>query len=186
MPAITFKEINDLGFAKKFHYVIHKDVKIHDSVRIEPFILIEDNVEIGENTIIAPFTQIRQNCKIGSNCKIGAGSVFEGNVKMGNKVRVGTNCNFGWGTVVGNNVFIGNNWIGANDKLMVWGSDKEKDFVPVSYIIEDNVRIGLNSSCLGGITIGHDSIIGMGSFLVKDVPPFSKTYGNPAKITRIK
>ena len=179
MPAIPYREIRRL-FDNR--YIIHTNTKIDNSVLMEPFNIIEENVEIGENTIIGPFVQIRQDCKIGSNCKIGAGSVFEGNVKIGNHVRIGTNCNFGWGTVVGNNVFIGNNWIGANDKTIVWGTDKEKDFVPISYTIEDNVRIGLNSSCLGGITIGANSVIGMGSFLTKSVPPNSKTYGHPARV----
>lgn len=49
-------------------------------------------------------------------------------------------------------------------------------------IIEDNVAICCGAKVLGGITIGHDSIIGAGAVVVSDVPPFSVMGGVPAKI----
>ncbi|MFI3287123.1 MAG: serine O-acetyltransferase EpsC [Rikenellaceae bacterium] len=45
--------------------------------------------------------------------------------------------------------------------------------VPRHPIIEDNVRIYSNSSILGCITIGHDSIIGGNMWIDKDVEPHS-------------
>ncbi|MFR9502827.1 MAG: serine acetyltransferase [Rikenellaceae bacterium] len=46
--------------------------------------------------------------------------------------------------------------------------------IPRHPIIEDNVRIYSNSSILGRITIGHDSIIGGNMWIDKDVAPHSK------------
>ena len=48
--------------------------------------------------------------------------------------------------------------------------------------IEDNVTIYCNSVVLGGITVGHDSIVGAGSVVIHDVPPYSIVAGNPAKV----
>ena len=44
--------------------------------------------------------------------------------------------------------------------------------------IEDNVTIFCNSAVLGDITVGHDSIIGAGSVVIHDVPPYSLVVGN--------
>lgn len=48
--------------------------------------------------------------------------------------------------------------------------------------IEDNVIIFSYACILGGITIGHDSIIGAHSLVLNDIPPNSVAIGIPAKI----
>ena len=44
--------------------------------------------------------------------------------------------------------------------------------------------IGYNSTILPGITIGEGSIVGAGSVVTKDVPPYIVVAGNPAKKIR--
>lgn len=51
-------------------------------------------------------------------------------------------------------------------------------------MIEDNVTIGPNVCIIGDITIGHDSIIGAGAVVIKDVPAYSVVAGNPAKVIK--
>ena len=46
--------------------------------------------------------------------------------------------------------------------------------VPRHPIIEDNVTIYSNTSVLGRVTIGHDTIVGGNIWLTHDVPPHSK------------
>ena len=50
--------------------------------------------------------------------------------------------------------------------------------------IEDDVWIGANSVVLPGVRIGRGSVIGAGSVVTKEVPPFSVYAGNPAKLIR--
>lgn len=50
--------------------------------------------------------------------------------------------------------------------------------------IEDYVSVGANCVIIGGVRIGHHSIIGAGSVVVKDVPPYSIVGGNPAKVIK--
>ena len=48
-------------------------------------------------------------------------------------------------------------------------------------IIEDDVWICENVSVLPNVRIGHNSIIGANTVITKDVPPFSRVVGNPAR-----
>jgi acetyltransferase-like isoleucine patch superfamily enzyme len=48
-------------------------------------------------------------------------------------------------------------------------------------IIKDNCFIGINSIILPNITIGPNAIVGAGSVVTKDVPPYTVVAGNPAK-----
>lgn len=49
-------------------------------------------------------------------------------------------------------------------------------------VIEDNCFIGYGAIVLMGVNVGHDSIVGAGAVVTKDVPPRSVVAGNPAKV----
>jgi len=51
-------------------------------------------------------------------------------------------------------------------------------------IIQDHAWIGMNALILKGVTIGKGAIVGAGSVVTKDVPPFSIVGGNPATIIK--
>lgn len=51
-------------------------------------------------------------------------------------------------------------------------------------VIDDDVWVGARSIILPGVTVGAHSIIGAGSVVTKDVPPWSIVGGNPAKVIR--
>ena len=52
------------------------------------------------------------------------------------------------------------------------------EFITVAPIaIEANVWIGAASTILPGVTIGHDSIIGAGAVVAKEVPPMTVVTG---------
>ena len=48
----------------------------------------------------------------------------------------------------------------------------------------ENARIGAYSVILPGVTIGRGSIIGTGSIVSEDIPPYSIAIGSPAKVVR--
>lgn len=55
---------------------------------------------------------------------------------------------------------------------------------PQAITIEDSVWIGLNSIILKGVTIGKGAVIGAGSIVTKDIPPYCLAAGNPVKIIK--
>ena len=52
--------------------------------------------------------------------------------------------------------------------------------------IEDDVWIGTGAIILPGITVGKGAIIGAGSVVTKDIPPYAIVGGNPARIIRMR
>lgn len=98
------------------------------------------------------------------------------------QVQIGDNCRFAHnalGVVIHPEAIIGNNCkIGQNVTI---GGRSALSILPV---IEDNVEIGANALILGPIRIGKGSIIGAGSVVIKDVPPYSVVVGNPGKIIK--
>jgi acetyltransferase-like isoleucine patch superfamily enzyme len=51
-------------------------------------------------------------------------------------------------------------------------------------LIEDHVWIGAHVIILPGVRIGHNSAIGAGSVVTKDVPANCLAVGNPARVLR--
>lgn len=53
-------------------------------------------------------------------------------------------------------------------------------------IIGSDVWIGESALIKGGVTIGHGAVVGMGSVVTKDVPPYGVVVGNPARVVRMR
>ena len=60
------------------------------------------------------------------------------------------------------------------------------DNSPKSTFISHDVWIGTGAIIIGGISIGLGAVIGAGSVVTKDVPPFAIVGGNPAKIIKYR
>jgi serine O-acetyltransferase len=85
----------------------------------------------------------------------------------------------GMGVVIGETAEIGRNvtmYHGVTLGGTSWNKGKRHP------TIEDDVIIGANASILGAIRIGHNSKIGSGSVVNKEVPPNSTVVGIPGRI----
>jgi maltose O-acetyltransferase len=51
-------------------------------------------------------------------------------------------------------------------------------------VIEDDVWVGAGAIVLPGVRIGTGSVVGAGSVVTKDVPPWTVVAGNPARVVR--
>lgn len=51
-------------------------------------------------------------------------------------------------------------------------------------VIEDFVWLGANVVVLAGVKIGKGAVVGAGSIVTRDIPPYTVAVGNPARIVR--
>ena len=87
----------------------------------------------------------------------------------------------GTGVVIGETTIIGNHvqlyqGVTLGAKSFKFDADGNPINLPRHPIIEDNVIIYSNTSVLGRITIGHDTIIGGNVWLTESLPPHSKYF----------
>lgn len=52
-------------------------------------------------------------------------------------------------------------------------------------VIGDGVDIGANCCLIGALTVGDHAMIGAGSVVTKDIPPYSVAVGNPARVIKV-
>jgi len=86
------------------------------------------------------------------------------------------------GIEVHSSVFIasGVKLISANHNF----TNKKNHIKEESIVIERGVWIGTNAVVLPGVKIGVNSVVGAGSVVTKNVPPFVVVAGNPAKVIK--
>lgn len=135
-------------------------------------------VEIPESTNVWQFCVILPGAVIGQNCNICAQVLIEGDVVVGDNVTIKSGVQLWDGVTVEDNVFIGPNVTFTNDLV-----PRSKKY-PASYaktVIKRGASIGANSTIIAGNEIGEYALIGAGSVITSDIPPFTVWYGNPAR-----
>ena len=61
----------------------------------------------------------------------------------------------------------------------------EADWKCIPTLVKKGASIGSGATLLCGITVGEHAIIGAGSVVTKDVPPYAVVVGNPAKVLKL-
>jgi acetyltransferase-like isoleucine patch superfamily enzyme len=133
---------------------------------------------IGTNTKVWQFCVILPDAVIGDNCNINCHVLIEDDVIIGNGVTIKPCVQIWDGITIENNVFIGPNVTFTNDL-----NPRSKQY-PAKFIktcIGKGASIGANATILAGCHIGEFAVIGAGSVITKEIPPFSLWYGNPAR-----
>lgn len=136
---------------------------------------------IGNDTKFWQFCIVLQNAKVGKNCNINSHTFIENDVIIANNVTVKCGVYLWDGLRIEDNVFIGPNVTFTNDK---YPRSKEYPQEFQTTVIKKGASIGANSTILGGVTVGENSMIGAGSLVTKNIPDRELWVGNPAKFRR--
>ncbi len=99
-------------------------------------------------------------------------------VKLGRRVRLWHHGGMVLGPIsIGDDVHIRHNTtMGVKSKDEKWKRP----------VIEERVDVGVGVCILGDVTVGHDSVIGANSVVVRSFPPYSTLFGVPARLINIK
>ena len=126
--------------------------------------------------------------KMGREVFIDQGVYFRypSTISIGNNVSVNRNCTFLSSHHFKNaEIIIGNNVrIGPGVSFFAAGHDPSSPVfadTAASIKIGDNVWIGGNSTILQGVNVNEGAVIGAGSVVTGDVPPYKIYAGNPAR-----
>ncbi|WOC14012.1 Putative acetyltransferase [Gordonia sp. MP11Mi] len=98
---------------------------------------------------------------------------------FGDRVFINQGCfllDFG-GITIGDRVLIGPRVTLSTSGHPVEPDERFDYITHAPIVIEDNVWIGAGATIAPGVTIGHDSVVGAGTVVAKDVPPLSVVTG---------
>lgn len=107
------------------------------------------------------------------------------NIEIGDESGIGANTSIPGNTIIGNHVILSRNCFILHifERTDIPLND-QGCYPPKQTVIEDDCWIGMNTLMTPGRHISKGTIIGMGSILTKDFPPYSVVGGNPAKLIK--
>lgn len=173
---------------------------------VHPSAVLSDGVDLGERVTIGPHVVLLGPCRIGSDTRIGAGCVVGAPPEITNARQ-----NDAWnGDLDHHGVEIGDGCVLREHVTVQQGSVQPTRIGPGSWLltrayVAHDCQVGAHVTisagvCLGGYAvvgehatlgmnatvhqrreIGPGAMIGMSAVVTRDVPPWSKTYGSPAR-----
>lgn len=172
-----------------------KRARVYHSVYLD--IHPQSHVKIGDDFVFTSGECVNPLCRNQRGCIVAerAGSVIE----IGHHVGMSSPCLWAKERItIGNYVNIGGDCIimDSDAHNLDWRiRDSQEMFSPMEsmdahtakcapIVIEDHVLIGARTIILKGVTIGHGSVIGAGSVVVKDIPANCIAAGNPCKVIK--
>lgn len=191
---------------RKLKAIIHNGVYVsgqNNSINIpRRYHKISISINGNNNIIHIPDSCLLTNTIInisGNNCvlEVSEKARFIGPVRInihdGGKLFIGENCGLrGVRFEISNKtislgklvMFSYNILIRNHDSHKIFNTDSTKLInEPKDIKIGDHVWIAESATILKGVEIGHDSVIGFGSIVTKNIPPHSIAVGIPAKVT---
>jgi len=169
---------------KRFFLLIKSNYKVYNKFRLMldngKIIINPDNITLGSGFKMSP------NCQLFAQGNKGDATIIIGdNVALNFNVMINADC--GGKIIIGNDVRIGpytvlraanHNFDDINQLIYKQGHK------PGVINVKNNVWLGAHVTILPNVTIGESSVVGAGSVVTSDIPPFSIAAGIPAKVIK--
>lgn len=141
---------------------------------------IDVRAEIGNGTKIWHFSHIMSGAKIGTDCSVGQNVYVGSKAVIGNRVKIQNNVSIYDNVIIEDDVFCGPSCVFTNVINPRAFVERKKEYKTT--VLRKGCSIGANATIICGVTIGEYALIGAGSTVTKDIPPYSLAYGSPARI----
>jgi dTDP-4-amino-4,6-dideoxygalactose transaminase/acetyltransferase-like isoleucine patch superfamily enzyme len=150
-----------------------------NSPNIHPTAVVDDDALIEEGASVWHFCHISRGARVGQGCTLGQNVFIGEGVRIGSRVKVQNNVSVYSGVELADDVFIGPSVVFTNvTRPRSWISQKARY---QKTLVEKGATIGANATIVCGSRIGAYALIGAGSVVTKDVPPYAQVQGNPAR-----
>lgn len=157
------------SFISAIYYTLRHGCLINLKARVQ----LNRRISFGRGTVVKSFAIIQNTkgrIKIGKDCAIGSFnhiSTIDADITIGDYVRMGPRVTI---------MAMTSNYR-KKDRLVM-----DQGYFHKGIKIGNDVFIGANAVILDGCEIGDGAVIGVGSIVNKDIPPYSVVFGIPAKI----
>jgi acetyltransferase-like isoleucine patch superfamily enzyme len=153
-----------------------------------PFCLIAPDVKLGRDVRIFSFTNL-YGCEVGDESKIGTFVEIQKGARIGRRCKISSHSFICEGVTIEDEVFVGHNVTFINDlyprATAANGQlQTENDWQCRPTLVKRGASIGSGATVLCGVTVGEYALVGAGSVVTKDVPPYAVVAGNPARVLR--
>jgi len=152
------------------------------------YLSIGPNVKLGRDVKFSRFINI-YGCEVGDETKIGAFVEIQKNATVGKRCKISSHTFICEGVTIEDNVFLGHNVTFVNDTYprattANGGLQTEKDWKVERTVVKKGASIGSGVTILANVVIGEGALVGAGSVVTMDVPPYGVVVGNPARLVR--
>jgi acetyltransferase-like isoleucine patch superfamily enzyme len=130
---------------------------------------IGDGLKTGHHVVI------REENTIGRDLSIGHHSTIDYGCVLGDGVKIDSHVYLAQFTRVEDGAFLASGVTVASDPHPLCGKCKRGP------TIRRGARVGVNVTLLPHVTIGEGALVGAGSVVTHNIPPFVVAYGNPAR-----
>lgn len=135
---------------------------------------------IGKDCFIADGAQVRERCVIRDAVIVGHAVTVENDCYIGERTRIQTGAYITAHSTLEEDVFIAPMVTTTNDNYM---GRSEARFGKIKGVTaKKGSRIGGNAVILPGVTLGQEAMVAAGSVVTRDVPPYAKVMGVPARV----
>lgn len=176
---------------------------------VHPLAMIGPDVTMGSGNTIGPFAVLMGRVVLGDDNWIGSGvtigappevrgwehpqswdDVAGGGVEIGdrNVLREHAQVHQGWKavTTIGNDAFIMNQVYLAHDVHVGDSVTLASSVLLAGHsVLGDHANLGMATTVHQRVVIGEGVMIGMSAVVTRDVPPFAKAYGSPARVRAV-
>lgn len=183
-------------------------VELGDGHQLDPNVILgyrtgrkiaDHRLVIGANALIRSGSVIYGGSRIGAGLQTGHGVVIREENIIGDGFALWNNSTIDYGCRIGRNVkihanaYIAQFTVIEDDVFMAPGVTVANDVHPGCQFsgacmrgptVKRGAQIGVNVTLLPFITIGEHAVIGSGTVVTKDVPPYAVVCGNPGRVIK--